>query len=527
MTEPAAAPAAPAGARARDAPAAARRAAPGRLRRAARGRRARRLRQPGRCPACCASAASTAATRRSRPSWPTARCAAAARTTRCSPPASTGRWTRSTRRCSTCCGSAPTSCSAMRVPAARRGRRDRRAGPRGGRRGPRRVRQRRAAPGRPSTTSTAGSTEVAPADDDDPVGHLAVVALAPAVGRRARCATPSAARCDRRPPALLAADNVAAGGHLVARPGRADRRRAGRRPGAAPGRWSPYAARAAGRRPRRARRRSATAGPACRTRAASWSRSPWPRRPLDGPRRALARPVRRARRQGGAARRRSRPERGAALLAAEVAPHRAGLVAQRAGAATRPSVVVADGDGRRPWRAGSLRPGAGRRAVHRAGRAAPPARGALAAPAGGRRRPAPAAARRCSAPALDAVRPGGVVAYVTCSPHLAETRSVVERRAAPARGAGRSSAVDARPLLPGVPDLGDGPDVQLWPHRARHRRDVPRPAASDRLTAAVRSLDSRGHGRPDHPEHPVRRLRQPGRARSPGSRRRPTGCTST
>ena len=24
--------------------------------------------------------------------------------------------------------------------------------------------------------------------------------------------------------------------------------------------------------------------------------------------------------------------------------------------------------------------------------------------------------------------------------------------------------VDARPLLPGVPDLGDGPTVQLWPH---------------------------------------------------------------
>ena len=24
--------------------------------------------------------------------------------------------------------------------------------------------------------------------------------------------------------------------------------------------------------------------------------------------------------------------------------------------------------------------------------------------------------------------------------------------------------VDARPFLPGVPDLGDGPDVQLWPH---------------------------------------------------------------
>ena len=25
--------------------------------------------------------------------------------------------------------------------------------------------------------------------------------------------------------------------------------------------------------------------------------------------------------------------------------------------------------------------------------------------------------------------------------------------------------VDARPLLPGVPDLGAGPSVQLWPHR--------------------------------------------------------------
>jgi 16S rRNA (cytosine967-C5)-methyltransferase len=25
--------------------------------------------------------------------------------------------------------------------------------------------------------------------------------------------------------------------------------------------------------------------------------------------------------------------------------------------------------------------------------------------------------------------------------------------------------LDARPLLPGVPRLGDGPTVQLWPHR--------------------------------------------------------------
>jgi 16S rRNA (cytosine967-C5)-methyltransferase len=57
--------------------------------------------------------------------------------------------------------------------------------------------------------------------------------------------------------------------------------------------------------------------------------------------------------------------------------------------------------------------------------------------------------------ALRLVRPGGVVAYVTCSPHLAETRDVV---------AGRR-LIDARPMFPGVPDLGAGPAVQLWPHR--------------------------------------------------------------
>ena len=67
-------------------------------------------------------------------------------------------------------------------------------------------------------------------------------------------------------------------------------------------------------------------------------------------------------------------------------------------------------------------------------------------------------------PALDAVRPGGVVAYVTCSPHLAETRSVVLDDAPAAAAGRRVERVDARPLLPGVPDLGDGPDVQLWPH---------------------------------------------------------------
>jgi 16S rRNA (cytosine967-C5)-methyltransferase len=64
--------------------------------------------------------------------------------------------------------------------------------------------------------------------------------------------------------------------------------------------------------------------------------------------------------------------------------------------------------------------------------------------------------------ALDAARPGGLVAYVTCSPHLAETRLVVADVLA---GRDDVERVDARPLFAGVPDLGPGPDVQLWPHR--------------------------------------------------------------
>lgn len=63
--------------------------------------------------------------------------------------------------------------------------------------------------------------------------------------------------------------------------------------------------------------------------------------------------------------------------------------------------------------------------------------------------------------ALRLVRPGGVVGYVACSPHLAETVGVV---VAVVRGTG-AEQLDARPLFPGVPALGDGPHVQLWPHR--------------------------------------------------------------
>ena len=69
--------------------------------------------------------------------------------------------------------------------------------------------------------------------------------------------------------------------------------------------------------------------------------------------------------------------------------------------------------------------------------------------------------------ALDATRPGGVVAYATCSPHLGETRfvvsDVVKRRS-------DVELVDAVPLVTDrqgrpVEGTGDGTYVQLWPHR--------------------------------------------------------------
>ncbi|MFG1795031.1 RsmB/NOP family class I SAM-dependent RNA methyltransferase [Nocardia sp. NPDC049149] len=63
--------------------------------------------------------------------------------------------------------------------------------------------------------------------------------------------------------------------------------------------------------------------------------------------------------------------------------------------------------------------------------------------------------------AWDLLRPGGVLLYSTCSPHLPETVAVV---ADAVRRTG-AEQLDTRDLLPGVTDIGDGPTVQLWPHR--------------------------------------------------------------
>lgn len=77
--------------------------------------------------------------------------------------------------------------------------------------------------------------------------------------------------------------------------------------------------------------------------------------------------------------------------------------------------------------------------------------------------------------AFDALKPGGVLAYVTCSPHVAETRGVVSdalRRLGDAADlldtAAVIQSVAVTPLdLPEADSPGDGAGttVQLWPHR--------------------------------------------------------------
>jgi 16S rRNA (cytosine967-C5)-methyltransferase len=153
-------------------------------------------------------------------------------------------------------------------------------------------------------------------------------------------------------------------------------------------------------------------------------------------------------------------QRGGRLIAAELAPHRARLVKR----ALQPipglhKAITADGT-EPAWRTGAFDrviadvPCTGLGALRRR----PEARWRRAA---GDVALLGQTQKKLLHSALDSARVGGLVAYVTCSPHLAETRLVVEdvlrRRTDVAR-------VDAREYLPGVPHLGDGPDVQLWPH---------------------------------------------------------------
>jgi 16S rRNA (cytosine967-C5)-methyltransferase len=70
--------------------------------------------------------------------------------------------------------------------------------------------------------------------------------------------------------------------------------------------------------------------------------------------------------------------------------------------------------------------------------------------------------------AVRALKPGGLLAYVTCSPHLAETRGQVQ--GALRRWPGTLTQLDAQHVLREVSGGrvvlgGDDFAVQLWPHR--------------------------------------------------------------
>ncbi|OYO24268.1 rRNA cytosine-C5-methylase [Enemella dayhoffiae] len=140
---------------------------------------------------------------------------------------------------------------------------------------------------------------------------------------------------------------------------------------------------------------------------------------------------------------------GERLLAAELQPHRARLVAQalRAYAGDNaPEVVCADGT-RPPWPMSYFArvmvdvPCTGLGALRRR----PESRW--------RRTPADLDAlnplqESLLHKAIDATRPGGVIAYVTCSPHRRETTAIVD------------AALGARADV-----HRDTADTQLWPHR--------------------------------------------------------------
>jgi 16S rRNA (cytosine967-C5)-methyltransferase len=168
---------------------------------------------------------------------------------------------------------------------------------------------------------------------------------------------------------------------------------------------------------------------------------------------------------------------GTRLVAAELQPHRAALVAANLRAYPPPNApVTIVADGTRPaWAEGGFArvladvPCTGLGALRRR----PESRW--------RRTPADLAGlvdlqRRLLARAIAAARPGGVVAYVTCSPHPEETFGVVEAALA-AGGVECLSAPEHLPEVPGTAahsesDSGTREEsslreqlVQLWPHR--------------------------------------------------------------
>ncbi|HET6357974.1 RsmB/NOP family class I SAM-dependent RNA methyltransferase [Streptomyces sp.] len=305
---------------------------------------------------------------------------------------------------------------------------------------------------------------VAPPYEDDAEDHLAVVHSHPRWVVSALWDSLGGPRAGIED--LLEADNERPEVTLVARPGRSTTGELFDVLGeesALPGRWSPYAVRLAeGGEPGAIEAvRDGRAG--VQDEGSQLVAIALANAPLDGPDArwldGCAGPGGKAALLGALA-----AQRGASLLASEKQPHRARLVERALAGNPGPYQVIAADGTRPPWREGSFDrvlvdvPCTGLGALRRR----PEARW--------RRRPedlegfAPLQ-RGLLREALKAVRLGGVVGYATCSPHLAETRVVVDDVLKGRGGeAVEAELVDARPLMPGVPALGDGPDVQLWPH---------------------------------------------------------------
>ncbi|PKQ32658.1 MAG: rRNA cytosine-C5-methylase [Actinobacteria bacterium HGW-Actinobacteria-2] len=153
-------------------------------------------------------------------------------------------------------------------------------------------------------------------------------------------------------------------------------------------------------------------------------------------------------------------QQGRRLVAAERHAHRAELVSSNLRAfpeAISPTVLTADST-RPPWAPGSFAavladvPCTGLGALRRR----PESRW--------RHQPGDVATlnvlqRELLASAINSVPSGGVVAYVTCSPHQAETAAIV------AGVADQTDVLSAPEYLPEVPNAALGDFVQLWPHR--------------------------------------------------------------
>ena len=322
-------------------------------------------------------------------------------------------------------------------------------------------------------------TRIETAAGPDDTDRLAVAQSHPAwIVRAMRQALVADHRDPAELGALLDADNAPPAVTVVARPGLADRAEVlDAAPGAVPGRWTPTAVVLAGGDPAgvpgvRDGRVGVQDEGSQLVALALAAVEVEPRTPgADGPARSdptaerwldlCAGPGGKAALLGAIA-----VDRGAMLVANELAPHRALLVERAVAALPDGTVQVRCADGRE---VGALEPERYDRVLVDAPctglgalRRRPEARWRRTAADLG---PLTELQRTLLGSALDAVRPGGVVAYVTCSPHMAETQLVVRDVLRRRDDVVQLDARDAVRTVAG-PDieLGTGPWVQLWPH---------------------------------------------------------------